>query len=90
MNSQVQAHQHAAADGVTVVLDVRGLLWATEQQNVLAARLGRRPGMLERAAVVPLVPRLRPGSPGQRATHKPLVRRVDRDSAAMGWEDLSS
>lgn len=85
MNSQVQAHQHAAADGVTVVLDVRGLLWASEQ-NVLAARLG----MLERAAVVPLVPRLRPGSPGQRATHKPLVRKVDRDSAAMGWEDLAS
>ena len=31
--------------GSTVVLDVRGLLWASEQ-NVVAARLGRQPGVL--------------------------------------------
>ena len=30
----------------TAVLDVRGLYWASEQ-NVVAAVLGRRPGVLE-------------------------------------------
>jgi Cu2+-exporting ATPase len=32
-------------DRATAVLDVSGLLWASEQ-NVIAARLGRRPGVL--------------------------------------------
>ncbi|MGH3925403.1 MAG: cation transporter, partial [Pseudonocardiaceae bacterium] len=44
MNGQVDIPEQAGKDRVRVVLDVGGLLWASEQ-NVVAARLGRRPGV---------------------------------------------
>ncbi len=44
MTSPPAMHHSDGKDAATVVLDVRGLLWAS-QQNVVAAVLGRRPGV---------------------------------------------
>ncbi|GAB3294271.1 heavy metal translocating P-type ATPase [Parasphingorhabdus pacifica] len=42
--NNAHAHSDQSKESRTAVLDVRGLLWASEQ-NVVAARLGRRPGV---------------------------------------------
>ncbi|MEV4729979.1 heavy metal translocating P-type ATPase [Saccharopolyspora sp. NPDC049426] len=44
MNDAHTHSNHHRKESSTAVLDVRGLLWASEQ-NVVAARLGRRPGV---------------------------------------------
>ncbi|WP_043735014.1 heavy metal translocating P-type ATPase, partial [Nocardia asiatica] len=44
MTSHSDTHQHPPKESATAVLDVRGMLFAS-QQNVVAARLARRPGV---------------------------------------------
>ncbi|BAD60610.1 heavy metal translocating P-type ATPase [Nocardia farcinica] len=46
MATHFDAHTHSPKERVTAVLDVRGLLFAS-QQNVVAARLARRPGVYQ-------------------------------------------
>ncbi|MER5626633.1 heavy metal translocating P-type ATPase [Streptosporangium sp. NPDC002544] len=46
MTDHMDTRHGAGKERSTAVLDVSGLRWATEQ-NVVAARLGRRPGVLE-------------------------------------------
>ncbi|GAA0988837.1 heavy metal translocating P-type ATPase [Acrocarpospora macrocephala] len=46
MTQHSQVHPGPGKDRSTVVLDVSGLLWVS-QQNAVAARLGRRPGVLD-------------------------------------------
>lgn len=42
--TEAHAHSHNGKQSSTAVLDVRGLLWASEQ-NLVATRLGRQPGV---------------------------------------------
>ncbi|GAA3857560.1 heavy metal translocating P-type ATPase [Amycolatopsis tucumanensis] len=46
MHDHTGHHRHAGRPASTVVLDVRGLQWATEQ-NIVTAVLRRRPGVLD-------------------------------------------